>query len=165
MTQMLERLQTLLEDEIERQRTILAVCQAQGDAARVGDIDYLEAKTAILIEMLQEASAAERERDRVVGQLATASGCPLATLSDLVAVAAEPYGSRLRHIQRQLLQVLAETRKVVHSNTVLFRGGLRIVTQTLRALDQATEPESATYDAAAGGARRLPRPAVIDQRG
>ena len=176
MELLLEQLCRNLEDEVQRQESILAVCRAQGEAVRSNNIENLESQTQRVVSLLQEAAEAEKDRNRLVGRLATQCGCPLATLSDLVAVAAGPCGEHLRHIQKRLRSVLAETRKVVHGNTVLFRGGLRLVSQTVRSLQSAEvsaqdslhgiTPESASYTASGTAAtRRLPRPAMIDQRG
>ena len=176
MELLLEQLCRNLDEEVQRQEKILAMCRAQNEAVRLNNIEKLESQTQDIVSLLQEAAEAEKDRNRLVGRLATQCGCPLATLSDLVAVAAGPCGERLRHIQKHLRSVLAETRKVVHGNKVLFRGGLRLVSQTVRTVQSAevsaqnrlhgAAQESSSYTASGSAStRRLPRPAMIDQRG
>ena len=66
MEKVLDELCEVLQDELERQENVLAVCRAQGQAARARDVAYLEAKAAALCSLIRETVNAEQERLRLV---------------------------------------------------------------------------------------------------
>ena len=157
----------LLAQELERQETILALCHAQGDAARTHDIELLQARTAALTPLIQEAAQAENTRNRLLKDLAETLGLASArpSLSPLAAVAPEPWASRIRFYQTHLANVLKETRALVRVNAAILRSSLKVVAQAMKAIEQCEGPKSAGYDAGGFEPRPVRQPAMIDQRG
>jgi hypothetical protein len=168
MDALFEALCYLLDDELERQENILALCQAQGEAARRHDIEYLEARTGSLAPLLQETAQSEILRQRLIEQIAsqaTLSGGP-PTLTQLISVANEPWSSRLRHFQTRFQETLGRTRAVVQSNAPVLRASLHVISQAVRTLERCAWPEGAAYTAAGvGPAKANAQPTLIDRRG
>jgi len=178
MNEPFDALCELLAQELERQETILALCHAQGDAARTHDIEQLQARTATLTPLIQEAAQAENTRNRLLKDLAQTFGLASTrpTLSPLAAMAPEPWASRIRFYQTRLANVLKETRALVRINAVILRTSLKVVAHAMKALDQCNVggelfhaynegPGSAGYDAGGFEPRQVRQPAIIDQRG
>jgi hypothetical protein len=96
-----EALCFLLEDALERQGNILAICRAQGEAARLHDLECLEARTAALGPLLEEAVEAEQLRVRLMQQLAEQYGFSHVpqSMSELIECSEEPWASRIRYLQ------------------------------------------------------------------
>lgn len=168
MTDLFDALCTILEDELERQETVLAVCRAQQAALANRDIEYLEAKTAALELLIEEAADAERDRQRVLGLLFNELGLPEEgrTLSALSAVAPAPYSTQLTELQARLQDVLAASQGLVAENDHLFRASARTVdrcldtVQALRGGGQAS-----AYGERGRGAHSRVQPALLDQKG
>ena len=167
MDDLLEALCYLLEDELERQENVLAICRAQGQAARTHDVECLEARTAALLPLIQEGVQADGLRTRLLAQIAARAGMSVSRpcLSDVIPHAAEPCASRLRFYQSRLVEILGETKSVVRANAIVLRGSLRVVSQAMKALEQCSA-DAASYDAQGMGPQRANAlPTVIDQRG
>ena len=168
MTSTLSALCDFFDDELERQENVLAVCIAQGQAARAHDLDALEAKTAALNLLLSEFVEAERERLRLVQQIVEEYELPerRQTLSDVIALAPEPWKSRMQDFQERMQKTLRETRSEVLSNDRIMRGSLTIVDEALASLVSCVPESLGNYDARGAEAQqhRLD-PAMIDQRG
>ena len=168
MDGLLEALCYLLDDELERQENILALCQAQGEAARRHDIEYLEARTGALMALLQETAQSEVLRHRLLDQIASHAALPNRelTLTELISLAHEPWSSRLTHFQARFQETLRATRSVVQANAAVLRTSLHVVSQAMRTLEQCAAPEGAAYTAAGAGASGVSsQPTMIDRRG
>jgi len=168
MTASFEALCYLLDDELERQENILTLCRAQGESARNHDVEYLEARTAALTPLLQEAAQAEVLRSRLLSQIASETGLSnrRPPLSELIPLAEEPWSSRLRYFQTRFQETLSATRDIVRANAGVLRVSLRVITQAMNTLEQCAMAEGAAYTAAgAGPAEGNVQPAVIDRRG
>jgi hypothetical protein len=149
MDALLEALCFSLDDELERQENILTVCRAQGEAARTHDIEYLEAKTAALFTLAQEAAQAEGMRQRLFNQIAAQLGISAEEqrLTELIPLASEPWGARMRYFQSRLQSLLNETRGVVRSNAMVLRASLRVLSQAVGALEQCASAYASGYTA------------------
>ena len=172
MNELFDTLCSMLDDELERQENILAICRAQAEAARAYDVEHLEARTAALLPLLRDAALAEPLRSRLLDQIALNDlnvqtpepGRP--TLREVAEIAPEPWMSRLRHYQWRLREVLDETRAVVQANATALRTSLRVVGQALKAVDQTGAPASPGYSADGfEPASGIAQPALMDQRG
>lgn len=167
-TGLLERLCTHLEDECERQETVLEVCRAQGLAARAHDIEYLEAKTEALLILIREAMEAERERLELVGEVVRSLNLSVdqQTLSGLIQAVGEPWQSRLRDFQTRVRSVLAETRAANRENSRIMRRSMHVLNRAMDTLLHNGECRSLTYTAR--GNQSTPerrRAALLDGRG
>ncbi len=148
MSSLFERLCDMLDDEVERQENVLAVCRAQSEAVKTNDLEYLEAKTASLVVLIQEAAQAARERSALTDLIAAEHGLSRNGLlfSDIVAVAPEGLRDRLADSHRRLRGVLKETRSVALSNASSMRHALRAIRASLAVLRPEDKPPLA-YDA------------------
>lgn len=167
MSSLFERLCGMLDDEVERQENVLAVCQAQSEAVKTNDLEYLEAKTAALVVLIKEAAQAARERSALMELIATEHRLNRTGLhfNDLVAVAPEPLRDRMAESHRRLRNVLKETRPVALSNASSMRHALRAIRASFAVLQPDT-PAPATYDAT--GMQPPAKPGLVntmDQRG
>ena len=169
MERLYKALGNVLEDEIERQENILAVCRAQGDAALARDTEALENHTTALMGLLQDAMRAEGLRRELSARLAEAQGRPNApamTLRDLAASAPPPWNDRFNFFRLRLREIMAETRSMVIDNAVLIRTALRIAGKSLQVLEPEFAGMGPAYSAAgpepvgAGGTAKY-----LDQRG
>ncbi|MFO7985602.1 MAG: flagellar protein FlgN [Desulfatiglandaceae bacterium] len=106
--------------------------------------DHTEKKDSLLLEI----QALERQRQRVVQDLATSLGCPTADmrLRDLSQAAEEPYASRLEACRSRLLR-LAKTISVVSAdNLKLITHSLDRVRNSFSFLQQLTSPNTVYHN-------------------
>jgi len=171
MSSKFECLCDLLEDEIERQENVLAVCRAQSEAVKTNDLEYLEAKTAALVVLIQEAAQAARERAGLVESILKedagfdAEQLNRAKFADVVAATPEPLRGRLAESHARLHAVLDETRPVATANAISLRTALRTMNASLSVL-APTKPSGAAYDARGMGPVARPGAVnLVDQRG
>ena len=168
MEKVLDELCQVLQDELERQENVLAVCRAQGQAARARDAAHLEAKAAALCSLIRETVNAEQERLRLVRAVVERFGLPEEeqTMSGLIAAAPEPWKSRMRDIQVRIQKVLADVRRVVQENNRVIRRCLGIVNESLVELGQYAPAGAGNYDARGSeGQPARAGTALLDQRG
>lgn len=157
-----ENLLKWLEDAAERQENILAVCISQGEAARTRQMEALEARTAALQLLIQEAAEAEQERATLVKDAAAEAGLTEeVTLSKLIAVAPAEWAARLAQLQKRIGGVLQQTRGVVRENNFVVRRSLRRAEQIIQAIAPAAAP--AGY--APQGGRTAHRAMTLNARG
>jgi hypothetical protein len=166
--ELLGALCSYFEQELERQEMVLALCAAQGRAARAHDTEYLEANTEALGQLIHAAVRGEKERLVVVQALVGLLSLPpeRQNLSSLVALATEPWSERLAFYQEQLQDVLAKIRVTVRENAPILRRSLRIVNGTLQTLEICASARDGRYDARGeeGNSNGLP-PNLIDSKG
>jgi len=168
MTDLYETLYFVLEDAVERQEKVLAACRVQGDAARSRDVEYLEAKTLDLVDLMKEAARADKMRADLVKQIALQGGLgePPENLTELTAIAPEPWQERLAGLQAQLQASLQETHRVVRANAVVMRAVLRVVGESLDTLEECWTAHARGYEAdGRESAREHAAPKVLDRRG
>lgn len=163
-----EALCAVFDDDLERQENLLALCHAQARAVLEHDIELLEARTEAMTALVGEVSQSERLRVALATVLVEALRLPAdqQTLSGLIAVAPEPFRTRMREFQVRMQAVLAETREVVRANHLVLRRSSRIVAEALNALTVCTPPPRGEYDAR-GDAPDGPhqQPALLDRKG
>ena len=163
---LLENLCDLFDDELERQETVLAVTIAQGRAARDRDRERLEAKTATLHLLLQQAVDAEQERIKLVRQIVDHYHISEArqTLSALIEVAPAPWKTRMSEFQRRVRDILQKTRITVQQNDRVMRRSLKIVDRALNIVFKKVPAPNGAYDAH-GPERPAAQLGIIDQKG
>lgn len=168
LTESLEALCVLLEEELERQEMVLAITLAQGQAARSHDIEHLEAKTAALTACLEEGARAEKTRLALLREVVDGLGMPESdqTLTGLVAAAPAPWSQRLAHFQVRMQEVVSQTKLAVRDNNRIMRGSLRVVHGTMAILARHLPMEGEGYTANGGErARGMRAPSLLDQKG
>jgi hypothetical protein len=161
----LQSLCALLEDEQERQDTVLTLCIAQGKAAMGHDVETLEARTAALNLCIEESLASEKERLGLLREIVHYYELPVEqqTMSHLIEVVHEPWSTRLSDFQSRIRETLSETARMVRQNNRTMRHSIKIVND---ALSCVTRFSASQYDARGEehqGASASPN--VMDQRG
>jgi hypothetical protein len=136
MDDVLARLCRVLDEELERQENVLAVCHAQYEAARAHKIEPLNAKTTALELLIRDAVRAQNARISLFRRLVDAYGIPpeKQTMSGLIAVTPEPWSARLREFQNRMRNVVDEIKVTVRANAALLRASKRTVDQLLKPL-------------------------------
>lgn len=162
----LQKLCELLEDELERQENVLAVCIAQGEAARARDIELLEARATALTRLIEDAVKAEPLRLQLVHEVVQSYGLQpeQQTLSGLIAAAPEPWSGRLALFQQRIREVLGQIRVKVRENNALVRRSLNRVNKTLNALMPPERGRAPLYTAS-GSHGLSSGPGFLDSRG
>lgn len=143
----LERCCAALEAEIARQDRVLALCQEQGRAARVRDIDALEVASRELANTMNSVLRAEATRIAAVLDAARGLGLSPAhlRLSSLIARAPDPWRTRLSDLQRRLRTVVGITQSVVEANGRFLSDGARTAERLLAEV-LGEEPAPNAYD-------------------
>ncbi len=136
MDEVFTRLCGLLDDEAERQENVLALCRAQGEAARSHDIPAMEARTRALTLLLREGIEAGVARHALLERLTVAYELAESrrNLTGIIEAAPQPWASRLREQQRRIRGALAEIQTVVRANNHVMRRSLGIVNGALQTL-------------------------------
>ena len=168
MSNEMKNLCDMLDDEIERQHNVGAVCLAHHEALCARDVEAIDARNSALECLARDADVEAGVRDAAVAKLAAALGlAPDRTrLRDLAAHAPEPWKSRLRKRRTAL-------RKVVQSNQLLVRRNQLIANKSKKIADTWRETlfrnlgESGPAYRGDGNTRPYIQggPAMIDQRG
>lgn len=153
-----------LDDEVERQHTVLAVCTAQREAVRARSVEHLQARTDALECLIHEAAVAEKARLRALRALVDYLELPVErqTLTELARVAPAPFDRRLRELQRDLREVLAAVRETIADTQARLRRGSAIVDRTIRSLLPDDTSSKVNYQAPR---RQEPVSVLIDSRG
>jgi hypothetical protein len=145
-----------LDEEVERQRGILDLCVAQGEAARLHDIDTLEKKTGELARLLATAGGAAKERKALIGVILDGDDAGVSChggVSNLTAIikrAPTAWREPLARVQASLKEALSESRAVVVANAGLLRASLKVVHESLRQFEHYGIVDSVAYDASGG---------------
>lgn len=166
--QLFDSLCALFDDELERQENVLAVCRAQGDAARIHDIPTVEARTQALVHLVEDAFEAEKMRVDLLSRVVEYFELPIKkqTLSELIELATEPWRNRLKDFQTRIKTTLAETQKVVIENADYMRRSLKVVDESLREAVDGIPVLPEAYEVDGKSQRTVGRrAALIDTRG
>lgn len=165
---LMDRLCTLFDDELERQGLVLANCRAQGEAARVHDVEYLEAQTHALASLMQEAVRAESDRHDVLKEVVDYYGLAVEeqTLSGLISIVPEPWKHRLAEFQIDIRRTIGEVQDVVRENARYMRSSLRLINRGMEAAVGSESRSGGAYTASGTGpgVSEL-APALIDAQG
>ncbi len=169
MNTLLDRLCDVLDEELVRQETVLAICRSKHDAIRSFDVEALEARTGALESVLQETFEAETERHGMLRQAIDELGLPQEeeTLTDLIGTVQEPWKSRLEHFQRRLKETLETTQAVTRAYTRELRQHMQLSGNQFVRLGLASEDRKAGIYGPGGdrpGALGASS-ALVDQRG
>lgn len=138
-----------LEQELERQETVLSLTRAQGEAAKAHELDALEARTRALIVLMEDSFLAEKDRHAILEGLLPIlpQDRDKQTLSELIRLSADPWSRRLGEFQVRLKEVLVGTQAVVRENAVYMRRALRVLNSTFRAFNGTDGAPRGGYDA------------------
>lgn len=125
----LEILCVLLEDELERQHSVLDTVKAQGLAARAQNLEELDKRTAALSLLMHESLRSEQERLRLLRPVVEHFGLKGAdqTLSNLIGQAPEPWKRRLSEFQTSLKRIVLASRTEIQKNAGVMRTALKRV--------------------------------------
>jgi len=164
----LEKLCSVFESELERQENVLRLTQSQEQALVLRDTELLAARTQALNLLLNEAAQAESERLRVAREAVEALALPDSqqSLSGVVAAVPDPWRSRLADLQRQLKMVMHDTALVVRRNNRMLQPLLQKTNDTIAQLFGSAQHAATGYtmsgyrDAANSAGTRL-----LDQAG
>ena len=159
-----------LEDEAERQETVVLLCRDQIDAARNRDFDRLIERTTALEVLNRDAMSAQNERTRLLTDAARAAGLAVDPasfrLSDVASGLPEPWRSRLMDLRNRIRSATTESAALVRSNSVWFRHALRVMANMRGVVSQFIQSQPGQYDARGlDSASNAPVPVVVDQRG
>lgn len=170
MDVLFEKLSGLLEDELERQQTVCAVCEAQRLAVLENDIKTIQEQSNVLEALIRASAQAHPERQEALRRLYDALHLPgnPATLGPVIDASPEPWRSRLAYLRDRIHAVVADTRRSVRGNARTIRQSLRL-TQALLAAFQPSQPAPAAagaYSDRGSDARdSSPAPMLLDSRG
>ena len=169
VSEWLDRLVAHFDAELERQETVLRLCEAQGAAARAHDSDALQARTEALNAMFEEAAEAEMARKPILEALVEYYELTRdqQTLSGLIAVTPEPWSHRLAEFQTRLRKTAEETKTVVMKNARYSRRSLKTIDQALTMLTGNEDAAASSYGGAGMDTKsgRHRTPARIDTTG
>ncbi|MBI5094104.1 MAG: hypothetical protein HZB26_16885 [Candidatus Hydrogenedentes bacterium] len=168
MNNVLEQLCDTLEEELERQENVLAVCYAQNQAVRAHHLDSLNAKTLALELLIRDAVRAQGARTALFRRVVEEYNVPAArqTMSGLIAIVPEPWSTRLGAFQNRMRAVLAEIRTALHDNAISLRSSGRALDDLLERFDGAQASRAGSYTAQGLGPVRSGRePAILNQIG
>jgi hypothetical protein len=159
-----------LEDEAERQETVVVLCREQMEAARTHDYERLIERTTALEILNRDALSAHGERTRLLADVVRVTGVTVDSenvrLADVAAGMPEPWRSRVMDLRNRIRTATSESAALVRSNSVWFRHALRVMANMRGVVSQFVQTQPGQYDArgldaASGGLV----PAVVDQRG
>lgn len=168
MKSLLDRLCTVLDEELERQELILGLLSAQQEALCAQDRAALHARSEALAVLVRDSHHAEPRRETAFAALADLYELAPQerTLSGLIARCPEPYARRLRALQTRLREVVEATQEQNRSNARQIRRSLRAVSASLRAVRPESTPQYASYARGPAPAFAfLSAPSLVDQRG
>lgn len=118
LPRVLEKICTLFDEELDRQRAVRRICEAQGTAARASDMELLEEYTQSLVVLMEDALASEKSRISLLRWIVDHYQLPEEeqTLSDLIHVVPQPWRNRMRGFQSDIRGILTETQRIVTEN-------------------------------------------------
>lgn len=168
MDQLLNTLCNLLDDEVERQENVLAVCNAQRDAVLARDLDSLAARTSALELLIRESITAQAKRHDTLRPIVDRFGLEPGrqTMTHLIEAAPEPWKTRLHGLQKRMRETVEKTRVAVRANAKVTRRSKRMTDGLIRALRQEHQRYQDEYTAlGAEKSSRSGNPVLMDQRG
>ena len=132
----------LLEEETGFYQLLLLVVQKENGA--VVDLKLKELNEAAKEKenLLLKIQILEEQRQRMLERVADSIGCPLQglTLSKLSQLIEEPYSTRLKECNSNLLSLIQSIQEVNNSNKSLIVHSLKLVGSSLSLLDSLIAP-------------------------
>lgn len=168
MDALMDTLCDLLDDEVERQENVLAVCNAQRDAVFARDLDALSARTSALEILIRESIQAQSKRIETLKPIVDHFGLQPEhqTMTNLIDVSPEPWKSRLQELQQRLRETVERIRVAVRANAKVTRQSKRVTDDLIRALRQEHQHHQQGYsDRGTAPAGQGGNPVLMDQRG
>jgi hypothetical protein len=165
---LLETLCNLLEGEIERQGSFLAVCNAQREAVSVRDLDAISARTSAIEILIRESIQAQTLRQEALKPIVRHFGLSpeQQTMSHLAAVTPEPWRSRLKDLQQRMQLTVEETRRAVRANAKVVRNSKRVNDCLIAALrNERQAPRTGYCSNGSEYAACTEQPVLVDRRG
>jgi hypothetical protein len=157
-----------LDDEIERQQNVGAVCSALHEALCARDADAIDARNHALELLAREAGAEADVRDGTIARIAKALGIDggVSRLRDLADRAPEPWKSQLYERREILRNILQSNQRMIRRNELIASKSKALAESWRETLFGHFAPHGPAYcgngqsQGAIQGA-----PAMIDQRG
>ncbi|PCJ66203.1 MAG: hypothetical protein COA73_01115 [Candidatus Hydrogenedentota bacterium] len=164
----LKRLCILFEGELARQEKVYSICCAQGRAARVNDVDALDAHTRELVALMEEVFESEQERLPVLQHIVSYYQLSEEnhTLSELIAVVPNLWQRRLQAFQKNIKNVLAKTQLEVRGNqSYMLQASKRMEETIATSLQQDEQPAEGYAHDGTEAVKPGQRPAVLNALG
>ena len=132
----------LLEDETGFYRSLLLVVQKENRAVVDLKLKELNEATKEKENLLLKIQILEEQRQHMLEIVADSIGCPIQglTLSKLSQLVEEPYSTRLKDCQSNLLALTQSIQEVNNSNKFLLMHSLKLVRDSLSLLDNLVAP-------------------------
>lgn len=169
MEMLMNSLCDLLDDEVERQENVLAVCNAQREAVFARDLDALAARTSALEALIRESIQAQTKRIETLRPIVDHFGLEpeRQTMTHLIEVSPEPWKSRLQDLQHRLRKTVERIRVAVRVNAKATRRSKKVTDDLIRVLRQEHQHHQSGYsDSGAEETTQAgSRPVLMDQRG
>jgi len=156
-----------LAEEVDRQETVFAVCQAQQQALILHDPARVQSTSESLETLTKEAREAEHRRNAVTARIVQAYGLAVdkPVLSELAAAAPEPWKSRIYFYQHRLLTVLKDVRALLRDNELRAKRSAQVVRRYLSLIQPAGISDGRYDRRGAVTVFRGLMPALLDARG
>lgn len=138
-----------LQNEWTLLKRILHLSGLLGDALRRSDIQRIPALEQALEQALAQEPALEKALEAAAQDLARLTGCRPGRLADLLPFVPEPDDRRLKHLQREILQLHSRIRASQEANRALVSNGLATIRMLLRIVTcSAVQPSTYGHAAA-----------------
>lgn len=168
MSHEIEKLCDMLDDEIERQQNVSAVCEAQHKALCARDVEAIDARNNALELLALESGLEESERSALVAAISRRLDLvPERTrLSDLVSHAPDPWKSRLGERRSILCDLVLSNQRLVRRNQLIATKSKSIAEEWRDTLFGHLGEAGPAYCGQGHTSKRVQGgPAMIDQRG
>lgn len=168
MDALMDSLCEQLDDEVERQQNVLAVCTAQREAVFARDLDALSSRTSALEILIRESIQAQTKRIETLRPIVDHFGLSpdRQTMTHLIEASPEPWKSRLQDVQHRLRDTVERIRVAVRANARVTRQSKKVTDDLIRALRQEHHHYQHGYsDRGAEQSARGGEPVLMDQRG
>jgi len=133
MDKMLNKLNHLLEQEVEIYRLMLRVLRKERDAVLCSSIEKLNAAAIEKDLIISKIGILEKQRVKALHKLALFLNYPPQTLklSRLAQMVPEPYAYRLKNTYRNLIEVTKQIRKMNRSYESLITHALNVTKESI----------------------------------
>ena len=168
MSHEIQKLCDMLDDEIERQHNVNAVCEAQHKALCARDVEAIDARNNALELLARESGLDEAERNELVEAISRRLDLApeRARLSDLVSHAPDPWKERLGERRTTLCDLVRSNQRLVRRNQLIASKSKSIAEAWRDTLFSHLGEAGPAYCGHGHSSKRIQGgPAMIDQRG